>query len=159
MERIIWSSIASPKKWSEGKYIAPVFDAKENIADKFWANAALKEKLSVLLVGFYVLNALHQPKFYCPSKVGVPQKLCCDGHIAFPPQLLDSVNETWELLIIKGVYELWTLRNSIHIPLPNVLIPNRRLNKCRRPLIRVTVTQMFNKNLIGILLDAIDRRE
>ena len=76
LQRLVWSSLPSPKKWSNGRYTkVSMFDAKEDIADMFAADSELKDKLSVLLVGFYATNALGLPKLYGPLKVGAPDVL------------------------------------------------------------------------------------
>ncbi|EME44743.1 hypothetical protein DOTSEDRAFT_129965 [Dothistroma septosporum NZE10] len=70
LRRIVWSSLPSPEKISNGKYSkVSMFDAKDDIAKLLASKDALKEKLSVLLVGFYATNALNMPALYAPSKV------------------------------------------------------------------------------------------
>lgn len=70
LQRIVWSSLASPKKWSDGRYTkVTMFDAKETIADMFGACPELRDKLSVIMIGFYTDNALRFPNLYAPQKV------------------------------------------------------------------------------------------
>lgn len=70
LQRIVWSSLASPKKWSNGRYTkVSMFDTKEDIADILASTSELREKLSVLLVGFYATNALKVPQLYGPLRV------------------------------------------------------------------------------------------
>ena len=70
LERLVWSTLPSPKKWSKGKYTkVSMFDAKEAIADILKATPEVLDKLSLLTVGFYASNALKAPRLYAPQKV------------------------------------------------------------------------------------------
>ena len=70
LERLVCSTLPGPKKWSKGKYTkVSMFDAKEAIADMLKATPEVKDKLSLLTVGFYASNALKAPRLYAPQKV------------------------------------------------------------------------------------------
>lgn len=70
LQRIVWSGLASPKRWSRGKYtLAAMFDAKEDIEGYLAGEEGLAGKLSVLLLGFYANNAARQSLLYAPKKV------------------------------------------------------------------------------------------
>lgn len=72
LQRIVWSSLPGPKKWSHGKYSkVSMFDTKEEISEILGSKVELKDKLSVLLIGFYATNALKVKDLYGPSKVSV----------------------------------------------------------------------------------------
>ena len=76
LERIVWSSLPSPKKWSRGKYTkVSMFDTKEEISDVLSSKPELGDKLSVLLIGFYATNALAVKELYGPSKVSLLQNI------------------------------------------------------------------------------------
>lgn len=70
LKRVVWSGLASPKKWSKGKYEeVTMWDCKEVIQEMFEAEEKLKGILGVLLIGFYLTNALSVPALYGPQKV------------------------------------------------------------------------------------------
>ncbi|KAK5697444.1 hypothetical protein LTR97_007582 [Elasticomyces elasticus] len=72
LESVVWSTLASPAKWSKGKYTnVTMFDAKEAIGDLFWAEEKLKGKVSMVIVGFYLTNALKMPELQAPKKVSL----------------------------------------------------------------------------------------
>ena len=76
LERLVWSSLVSPKKWSNGRYTnVTMFDAKEAIADLLQAQPELHGKLSVVMIGFYADNALRLPSLYAPQKVRSPVEI------------------------------------------------------------------------------------
>lgn len=69
LKRIIWSGLASPKKWSNGRYTkVAMFDVKEEITEMFRARDELHGKLSVVMVGFYANDALKLPDVFAPRK-------------------------------------------------------------------------------------------
>lgn len=70
LQRIVWSSLPSPKIWSNAKYSkVTMFDTKEDIAILLSKREELQDKLSVVLIGFYATNALAVPHLYGPQKV------------------------------------------------------------------------------------------
>lgn len=70
LQRLVWSSLPSPKRWSDGLYTkVTMFDTKEEILDILKAKPELADKISALLVGFYATNALNVPKLYGPQRV------------------------------------------------------------------------------------------
>lgn len=70
LNRMVWSSLPSPRRWSNGQYTkVTMFDTKDEILEMFKTNSELKGKISTLLVGFYATNALNVPKLYGPQKV------------------------------------------------------------------------------------------
>ncbi|KAK5715571.1 hypothetical protein LTR15_010216 [Elasticomyces elasticus] len=72
LERVVWSTLASPAKWSKGKYTnVTMFDAKGAIGDLFWSEEKLKGKVSMVIVGFYLTNALKMPELQAPKKVSL----------------------------------------------------------------------------------------
>ncbi|KAJ8609444.1 hypothetical protein MRB53_039115 [Persea americana] len=80
LQRIIWSTLPSPKKRSKGKYSkVAMFDVKDDIASLFKSDARLKHKTNFLINGFYLDNAVRVPNLYAP-------KLQADGvyELSFP---------------------------------------------------------------------------
>ncbi|KAJ9611623.1 hypothetical protein H2200_004807 [Cladophialophora chaetospira] len=74
LRRIVYSGLASPRRWSEGGYSkVAMFDVKEEIADMFRARRELQRKFSVVMVGFYASDAALMPEVYAPEKL-------LDGH-------------------------------------------------------------------------------
>ena len=70
LQRLVWSSLPSPKKWSGGRFTkVTMFDTKDEIRGIMLAMPGLREKLSTLLIGFYATNALNVPLLYGPKKV------------------------------------------------------------------------------------------
>ncbi|KAF2724742.1 NAD(P)-binding protein [Polychaeton citri CBS 116435] len=69
LKRLVWSSLASPNKWSNGRYTkVSMWDTKEEIAEILASKAELQEKVSVILVGFFATNALKVPQLYGPLR-------------------------------------------------------------------------------------------
>ena len=72
LERFVWSGLSAAKRWSKGKYTQVYhFDSKAEVTEylkttypKTWA------KTSVIMVGFYLENALRVP-LVIPQKVGL----------------------------------------------------------------------------------------
>ena len=72
LDRFVWSGLSAAKKWSKGKYTQVYhFDSKAEATEylkmtypETWA------KTSVIMVGFYLENALRAP-LIIPRKVGV----------------------------------------------------------------------------------------
>jgi NAD(P)-dependent dehydrogenase (short-subunit alcohol dehydrogenase family) len=72
-ERIIWSTLPSPTKCSQGKYTSvPHFDVKATIADLFLANPILGPKVYFLNIGLYFDMPLRNPALYPITKVFKP---------------------------------------------------------------------------------------
>lgn len=73
LQRIVWSGLPSPKKWSKGRYNkVAMFDVKEEITGILQSKQELQNKLSVLMIGFYANNPLKVPGLYGPKKVCAP---------------------------------------------------------------------------------------
>ncbi|KAI9709464.1 MAG: hypothetical protein M1820_003224 [Bogoriella megaspora] len=92
LQRIVWSSLPSPKKWSNGRYLkVTMFDAKQTIADMLQSKPELCDKISTLMIGFYADNALRVPEFCAPQKQS------------------------------DGVYELaWSMSGDVPVPIADV---------------------------------------
>lgn len=77
LQRIVWSSLPSPNKLSNGLYTkVTMFDTKEEILNIIELKSELRDKISTLLVGFYATNALKVPELYGPQRVSQ----ICDHH-------------------------------------------------------------------------------
>ena len=73
LKRIIWSTLPSPTKCSQGKYTSVShFDVKATIADLFLANPILEPKVSFLIIGLYFDMPLRNPALYPITKVCRP---------------------------------------------------------------------------------------
>ncbi|KAI9667895.1 MAG: hypothetical protein M1821_000715 [Bathelium mastoideum] len=99
LQRIVWSSLASPKKWTKGRYTkVTMFDAKEDIADLLKAKTELQDKLSILLVGFYAENAVRVPDVFAPKKQqdGIFElALPMSGDVRLPQADVESDSGKW----------------------------------------------------------------
>ncbi|KAF2170469.1 hypothetical protein M409DRAFT_64199 [Zasmidium cellare ATCC 36951] len=134
LQRILWSSLPSPKKWSQGRYSkVSMFDTKEDIYEILKSTPELQDKLSVLLVGFYATNALHVPDMYGPQRKadgGYELALPRSGDVAVPIADLDSDMGHWchalfhtepgtilvgatEVLTWKQWVDLWARANQV----------------------------------------------
>ncbi|KAK4951301.1 hypothetical protein LTR10_010274 [Elasticomyces elasticus] len=145
LERVVWSTLASPAKWSEGKYVnVTMFDTKEAIADLFWAEEKLKGKLSMVIVGFYLTNALKMPELQAPKKCQQPDgvfelALLSSGDVPYPHVDVDADLGSWvsalfqaeagitlvgasEMLTWKEWLQLWAGRNGVQARYRQALI-------------------------------------
>ncbi|KAK4895520.1 hypothetical protein LTR27_006302 [Elasticomyces elasticus] len=134
LEKVVWSTLASPAKWSKGKYVnVTMFDAKEAIGDLFWAEEKLKGTVSMVIVGFYLTNALKMPELQAPKKQpdGVYElALLSSGDVPYPHADVDADLGSWvsalfeaeagitlvgasEMLTWKEWLQLWAGRNGV----------------------------------------------
>jgi hypothetical protein len=69
LEHFIWSTLPDGRKISNGKYIVPHFDAKNQIDRYIRSNAALIEKTTFLWVAFYATNLVFPmfTPYYIPT--------------------------------------------------------------------------------------------
>ncbi|KAM0712012.1 hypothetical protein Q7P37_011106 [Cladosporium fusiforme] len=99
LKRIVWSSLPSPKKWSDGLYTkVTMFDTKEEIDDLMRSKPQLKHKISTLLIGFYATNARNVPQLYGPRRQadgGYELALPMSGTVPVPIADLDSDMGYW----------------------------------------------------------------
>ncbi|QIX00361.1 hypothetical protein AMS68_005878 [Peltaster fructicola] len=96
---LVWSSLTSPKKWSHGRYTkVSMWDAKEEIADMLAADSGIRDKLRILVLGFFTTNALAVPELYAPRKArdGVYElALPMSGDTAVPIADLEADTGRW----------------------------------------------------------------
>lgn len=66
----MYSGLASPQKLSQGRYTkVAIFDVKEEIMERFRARREVQGKFSVVMVGFYAVDAVIMPEVYAPKKL------------------------------------------------------------------------------------------
>lgn len=105
LERIVWSSLPSPKKRSGGKFSnVLMFDMKDTIAAMFEGREGLKDKLSILMNGFYLDNPLKVPDLYAPrlSSDGTFElSLPMDGDVPIPLSDISADEGKW----VKALFD------------------------------------------------------